>query len=157
MPLINAALSHKHVGVRYAACQSVRALSRSVAAVRTSIIDSDLGMSLYEMIFMKPDEDRRVTYASMLAVCNLVTESSPLREVSFEIVFDREGGVEMKFPAVLEERIGAKSLAAPWHRVYRAPNRRIVDSQEPIPQMFVQHKTFRYAKYWVETARKVGS
>jgi len=32
-----------------------------------------------------------------------------------------------------------------------------VDSQEPIPQMFVQHKTFRYAKYWVETARKVGS
>ncbi|KAI0045366.1 ARM repeat-containing protein [Auriscalpium vulgare] len=79
IPVITTALSHPHIGVRYAACQVVRALSRSVAVTRTSLDDSGLGASLYQ-VFLKEDEDRRVTYAALTAVCNLVSDHSPLRK-----------------------------------------------------------------------------
>ena len=80
IPFISVALSHRYAGVRYGACQCVRALSRSVAVVRTSLFDSDLGRSLYQT-FSNDTEDPRVTYAALLAVCNLVNEHSPMREV----------------------------------------------------------------------------
>ncbi|THH14939.1 hypothetical protein EW146_g5460 [Bondarzewia mesenterica] len=67
IPYISAALSHRHVGVRYAACQCIRSLSRSVAVVRTSLVDSELGKSLYQT-FLQEDEDRRVTFAALLAL-----------------------------------------------------------------------------------------
>ncbi|KAI0064492.1 ARM repeat-containing protein [Artomyces pyxidatus] len=79
IPILTAALAHPHTGVRYAACQCVRALSRSVAVARTSLVDSGLGSNLYQT-FLKQDEDRRVTYAALTAVCNLVSEYSPLRQ-----------------------------------------------------------------------------
>lgn len=41
----------KHVGTRYAACQLTRALSRSVSVLRTSIVDSGLGMVVFR-VFM---------------------------------------------------------------------------------------------------------
>jgi hypothetical protein len=81
IPVINVSLTHRHVGVRYAACQCVRALSRAVAVIRTNIMDSGLGMTVFH-IFKKPEEDRNVTYASLSAICNLVNEFSPLRPVS---------------------------------------------------------------------------
>ena len=40
----------KHVGTRYAACQSVRALSRAVAVLRTNIVDSGLGMDILNIV-----------------------------------------------------------------------------------------------------------
>jgi hypothetical protein len=81
IPVVNASLLHRHVGIRYAACQCARTLSRAVAVVRTNIIDSGLGMTVFR-IFKKQGEDRRVTYAALLAICNLVNEFSPLRPVS---------------------------------------------------------------------------
>ena len=78
--IINASLSHSHVGVRYAACQCVRALSRLVAVVRTSLLDSGLGIKVYR-VFLKEDEDRRVTFAASSVICNLVNDFSPLRTV----------------------------------------------------------------------------
>jgi armadillo repeat-containing protein 8 len=81
IPQLVIALAHRHVGVRYAACQCIRALSRSVAVARTSLVDSGLGNSLFQT-FAKEDEERLVTSAALMAVCNLVTEFSPLRQVS---------------------------------------------------------------------------
>lgn len=78
--VIRASLSHSHVGVRYAACQCVRALSRLVSVVRTSLLDSGLGMAVYK-VFLKEGEDRRVTFAASSVICNLVNDFSPLRNV----------------------------------------------------------------------------
>jgi armadillo repeat-containing protein 8 len=81
LPVIRVCLRHKHVGVRYAACQSLRSLSRSTELMRTNIADSDVGMIMFEEIFMKADEDRRVINAALMAVCNLFNGFSPLRLV----------------------------------------------------------------------------
>jgi len=96
----------KHIGTRYAACQLVRALSRSVSVLRTSIVDSGLGMVIFR-VFMdgwfvdgegkfvdggqgkeKGDEgdgedreDRRVVGAALTAVCNIVNDFSVLKGV----------------------------------------------------------------------------
>ncbi|KAI0280546.1 armadillo-type protein, partial [Russula aff. rugulosa BPL654] len=78
LPPLASALTHRHTGVRYAACQCVRALSRSVAVTRTSLVDSGLGTALFA-VFTKDDEDRRVVHAALAAVCNLVNQYSPLR------------------------------------------------------------------------------
>ena len=78
---IGMSLTHHHVGVRYAACQCVRALSRAVAVIRTNVVDSGIGKTVFQ-ILKKTDEDRRVTYAALLAISNLVNEFSPLRPVS---------------------------------------------------------------------------
>ncbi|KAL6300508.1 ARM repeat-containing protein [Sparassis latifolia] len=83
IPSIQTSLSHQHVGVRYAACQCVRALSRSVAVLRTNIVDTGLGMAVYQL-FQKQDEDRRVTYAASAVICNLANDCSPLRTVLLE-------------------------------------------------------------------------
>ena len=81
VPVIHAGLSDGHVGVRYAACQCVRVLSRAVAVIRTNIVDSGLGLSVFAL-FNKEDEDRRVTSVALAAVCNLVNDFSPLRPVN---------------------------------------------------------------------------
>ncbi|KAF9651456.1 ARM repeat-containing protein [Thelephora ganbajun] len=80
---IRASLSHPHTGVRFAACQCVRALSRLVAVVRTSLVDSGLGMKVYG-VFLNEDEDRRVMFAASSVICNLVNDFSPLRPVMLE-------------------------------------------------------------------------
>ncbi|KAL0946370.1 hypothetical protein HGRIS_012601 [Hohenbuehelia grisea] len=82
LPLIHACMSHRHTGIRHATCQCIRALSRSVAVLRTSLVDSGLGMAVFE-VFKKEDEDRRVTAAALASVCNIVNDFSPLREVLF--------------------------------------------------------------------------
>ncbi|KAG0707819.1 ARM repeat-containing protein [Suillus ampliporus] len=78
VPTIQVSLSHKNVGIRHAACTCLRAISRAVAMIRTNITDSDIGMKLFA-IFQKEDEDPRVTYAALNAICNLVIDFSPLR------------------------------------------------------------------------------
>ncbi|KAJ7636791.1 ARM repeat-containing protein [Roridomyces roridus] len=84
LPLIHSSLSHPRAGVRYAAAQCVRALSRAVAVLRTNIVDSGLGLAVFHL-FLKPDEDRRVTGAALAAVCNIVNEFSPLRPIYLDL------------------------------------------------------------------------
>lgn len=79
-PAIRASLGHSRANVRYAACHCVRSLSRAVSVIRTNLIDTGLGMAVFES-FKKKDEDRRVTYIALSAVCNLLNDFSPLREV----------------------------------------------------------------------------
>jgi len=64
-------------------CQCVRALSRLVAVVRTSLVDSGLGMKVYG-VFLNDGEDRRVMFAASSVICNLVNDFSPLRPVMLE-------------------------------------------------------------------------
>ncbi|KAG8217986.1 ARM repeat-containing protein [Butyriboletus roseoflavus] len=80
IPLVRACLAHKGVGVRVAACQCIRALSRDTAIIRTNLTDSGAGLALYQ-VFKKEDEDPRVTSAALAVVCNLVNDFSPLRLV----------------------------------------------------------------------------
>ncbi|TFK37457.1 armadillo-type protein [Crucibulum laeve] len=90
LPQISTALSHQHAGTRYAACQCVRALSRAVAVLRTNLLDSGLGMKMFDILKRARvagegeeggEEDRRVLNAALSAVCNVVNEFSPLRQV----------------------------------------------------------------------------
>ncbi|KAF8658905.1 hypothetical protein AX16_001949 [Volvariella volvacea WC 439] len=47
LQIIQISLSHHHAGVRYAACQCVRAISRAVAVLRTSIMDCGVGAGVF--------------------------------------------------------------------------------------------------------------
>jgi hypothetical protein len=80
IPTIQIALSHKHIGVRCAACMCLRALSRAVFIIRTNIMDTGIGMELFA-IFKKEGENPRVTFAALNVICNLVNDFSPLRPV----------------------------------------------------------------------------
>lgn len=107
LPSLASALVHRHTGVRYAACQCVRALSRSVAVTRTSLVDSGLGAALFS-VFSKEDEDRRVLHAALAAVCNLVNQYSPLR-----IPF-LEQGVVTRLARLLRSPSTELRLSALW-------------------------------------------
>ncbi len=80
LPIIEIALAHRHIGVRYSACQCIRSISRGIAVLRTNLVDTGLGMAVFE-IFKKEDEDRRVLSAALSAVCNIVNDFSPLKPV----------------------------------------------------------------------------
>lgn len=64
-----------------AACHAIRMLSRSVNVLRTSLIDHGAAMPLYSLL-RHPDLD--VQIAATAAVCNLVTDFSPMRDVSVQ-------------------------------------------------------------------------
>ncbi|KAH6903435.1 armadillo-type protein [Coprinopsis sp. MPI-PUGE-AT-0042] len=91
LPYVSVSLTCRYTGVRYAACQVVRMLSRAVGVLRTSITDSGLGMAVFELFKKGMDggiakgkdrivegEDVRVVDAALKAICNLVVEFSPL-------------------------------------------------------------------------------
>ncbi|KAI9446024.1 ARM repeat-containing protein [Lactarius indigo] len=107
LPPLATALAHRHTGVRYAACQCVRALSRSVAVTRTSLVDSGLGTALFA-VFTKEDEDRRVVHAALAAVCNLVNQYSPLRAPFLE------QGVAARLARLLHSSHAELRLSALW-------------------------------------------
>ncbi|KAF8991777.1 armadillo-type protein [Cyathus striatus] len=104
LPLLSVSLTHPHAGVRTAACQCVRALSRAVEPLRTSVIDSGLGIRVWEVVLDEWERgacggsgsrggeggkgrgggDRRVVNAGLTVVCNIVNEFSPLRDTMIE-------------------------------------------------------------------------
>ncbi|KAH0565742.1 hypothetical protein GP486_000865 [Trichoglossum hirsutum] len=64
--------------VLIAACGAIRALSRSVSILRTSLIDAGVAMPLFDLL---KSPDMEVKIAATAAVCNLLLEFSPMREV----------------------------------------------------------------------------
>lgn len=67
------------VPVIIAACHVVRMLSRSISILRTALVDHGVALPVFR--FLKhPDVDVQV--AATAAICNLVVEVSPVREVS---------------------------------------------------------------------------
>jgi hypothetical protein len=84
---LHSALLHAaHPGCRYAACQCVRAMSRAVSVIRTSLLDSGLGTAVIALMVRSGEdgatEDRRVLWAALAGICNLVADFSPLSGVS---------------------------------------------------------------------------
>ena len=70
--------------VLLAACDTARALSRSVSTLRTSLVDAGLASPLY-VLLRHPDVEVQV--AATAVICNLVMEFSPMRDVSkFRVV-----------------------------------------------------------------------
>lgn len=109
LSLVRSALLHPSYGVRAAACQLARALSRTVAILRTSLVDSGVGEEVIETLRREvarrkeegegdgdgrasdgfdimPEEEvgeRQFTVevAATATICNLVTDFSPLKAV----------------------------------------------------------------------------
>lgn len=116
LPLVLLCLASPHVGTRYGACQAVRALSRSVAATRTSLVDSGVGLAVFGLL--RRGEDRRVRGAALRAVCNLVVEFSPLRTVFLE------GGLMERVMEFVRSADPPLHLGALWaikNLLHRAP------------------------------------
>lgn len=67
------------VDVLIAACGAIRALSRSVGILRTTLIDNGVAMPVFRLL-QHPDIE--VQIAATATVCNLVTDVSPMRDVS---------------------------------------------------------------------------
>ena len=65
--------------VLIAACTAGRALSRSVSALRTSLIDAGLADPIFQLL---KHSDLEVKIAASAAVINLLLEFSPMRDVS---------------------------------------------------------------------------
>lgn len=53
LPYIVSAMSHKSTGVRAAACQCTRSLSRSVKNLRTNLVDARIAVPLFEVKTIK--------------------------------------------------------------------------------------------------------
>ncbi|KAJ3865509.1 hypothetical protein EV359DRAFT_80441 [Lentinula novae-zelandiae] len=98
LSLILAALLSPHTSLRCAACHVVRALTRSVAVIRTNFVDSGLGWIVFAAFMGWPqarprtalgtsgseEEDIRVVASALRAVCNAVCEFSPLKSIYIE-------------------------------------------------------------------------
>lgn len=69
---------HNPIEVLIAACHSVRALSRSVSVLRTTLVDAGAGPPLYRLL---THADVEVQVAATGTACNMVVDFSPLREV----------------------------------------------------------------------------
>jgi hypothetical protein len=70
------------VDVLIAACGAMRALSRSVSILRTTLIDNGVAMPVFSLL---KHPDIEVQIAATACVCNLVTDVSPMREVSVKV------------------------------------------------------------------------
>ncbi|CAG8959938.1 hypothetical protein HYFRA_00012655 [Hymenoscyphus fraxineus] len=104
------------VDVLIAACGAIRALSRSVGILRTTLIDSGVAMPVFRLL-QHPDIE--VQTAATATVCNLVTDVSPMRTVI------AEAGV-LKILCAHAHSMNAKlRLNAVWalkHFVHSVPN-----------------------------------
>ncbi|KAK3397248.1 armadillo-type protein [Sordaria brevicollis] len=67
---------HNPTSVLIAACHAVRTLSRSVSNLRTALDDNGVAMPIFKLL-KHVDTDVRIAACSV--ICNLLTESSPMR------------------------------------------------------------------------------
>ncbi|KAF9878581.1 armadillo repeat protein [Colletotrichum karsti] len=74
----NSGYGSNPLSVLIAGCHAIRMLSRSVSILRTSLVDYAVAVPLFRFL-RHPDVD--VQIAATAAICNLVTEVSPMREV----------------------------------------------------------------------------
>ncbi|KAL7950976.1 ARM repeat-containing protein [Trichoderma barbatum] len=80
-PSVSSAYGANPLSVIVAACHVIRMLSRSISILRTTLVDHSVAMPVFK--FLKhPDID--VQIAATAAICNLVLEASPVRELLAE-------------------------------------------------------------------------
>jgi hypothetical protein len=104
-PLLSQAIRHPNLGVRYSALQLIRAFSRALATLRTSLVDSDIPAGVIDIVKREPrapnsvekgdvasldvmseappqGEHRSVVITALMVLCNLLNDYAPFREVS---------------------------------------------------------------------------
>jgi armadillo repeat-containing protein 8 len=74
-------MSSPSPGVRAAACQCTRSLSRSVCILRTNLVDAGIAVPLFRLL---TDEYLEVKIAATGAMCNLMLDFSPMRKAILE-------------------------------------------------------------------------
>ncbi|KAL7799825.1 armadillo-type protein [Trichoderma ceciliae] len=80
-PSVSSGYGANPLSVIVAACHVIRMLSRSISILRTTLVDHSVAMPVFK--FLKhPDID--VQIAATAAICNLVLEASPVRELLAE-------------------------------------------------------------------------
>ncbi|KAG0236583.1 hypothetical protein BGW42_003238 [Actinomortierella wolfii] len=81
LPHIVAAMTHPSVGVRIAACQCTRSLSRSVKNLRTCLVDAGIEQPLLQLM---NDSDPGVLSCATATLCNIVLDFSPMKKSVME-------------------------------------------------------------------------
>lgn len=85
LPIIVSSLTASHLGVRIAACRLVRALSRSVSILRTSLVDAGVASKLLDIIKSESvDEGIEIKSEATASLCNLVVKFSPMKQFLLE-------------------------------------------------------------------------
>ncbi|KAG9289034.1 hypothetical protein G9A89_015583 [Geosiphon pyriformis] len=105
IPHIVTAMSHKSYGVRAAACQCTKSLSRSVNILRTSLVDAGIATPLFKLL---SDESSDVQTTACATLCNIVMEFSPMKKAILE-----QGGIE-KLVELVQSSNNSLRLNAIW-------------------------------------------
>ncbi|CDS82111.1 uncharacterized protein SPSC_02931 [Sporisorium scitamineum] len=88
LAMVVSSIDFPALGVRVAACRLIRALSRSVLILRTSIVDASVAPKLMALL-QDPDEEEVVKVEATAAICNLVLDFSPMKKLIQEL-----GGID---------------------------------------------------------------
>lgn len=107
LPMVVPCLTSSALGTRIAACRLVRALSRSISILRTSLIDAGVAEKLLHLI-KDDNEDAEVRMQATATICNLVLSFSPMRKYLLE-----NGGI-IKLIDLCSSQHGPTRLNALW-------------------------------------------
>lgn len=109
LPLVVASLSAPQIGIRIAACRLVRALSRSISILRTSLVDAGVADRLLA-ILQDDQEEQEVRLEAIASICNLVLKFSPMKQVLMD-----GGGIAKLVEMVKDDSMdGSTKLNALW-------------------------------------------
>jgi len=81
LPIVVSSMYHPNYGIRIAACQCTKSLSRSVKTLRTSLVDSGVINPLLKLL---SDPDIQVQTVACAALCNVVLDFSPMKKFVLE-------------------------------------------------------------------------
>jgi len=108
LPLIVPSLTASDLGIRVAACRLVRALSRSISILRTSLVDVGVADQLIRIL--KDDaEDAEVKQEATATICNLVLKFAPMKQLLVD-----GGGVAKLIELAQSAASGGMRLNALW-------------------------------------------
>jgi hypothetical protein len=106
LPIIVASMSAPQVATRVAACRLVRALSRSISILRTSLVDAGVSGRLLS-ILQDEGEDAHVRNEAICTICNLSLKFSPMKEAIID-----NGGMTMLIKIAKSTGDGMQKLNA---------------------------------------------